>query len=400
MVSVVNPNCVGRITSVQTKLTDYELFKEDFQKGIDKRLNKSPDLEINNPDLELDENNRLSYLNPVCPKCGSTNIIKKGPLHKEKINEKGDVINYQEQQYKCKDNGHRFGIYNNPLIKKGDRILRKIKDKTTEVIKQGHVSTRKLAQYLKIYNNIEVSHVSQSNWMKLNVDDTIINKQTDYSGYYMYDEEYLKIAGKRYYRLSLYDMKYNVPLAERITDNKQYNTILQFLKDITKNKQFIVLATDLFPMYRNITDELDVKHQLCLIHLNREINKKIKDYVRKNKLNEEDKKQIYNSTKEYKEMFFAKTPEEAKKIYNEYMTGIKEIPEPLKQFTDKHVKNHFQRYLEHHYDENIDRTTNKIENYYRQTDPEKIKKNYKTKTGILSFLTYKMEYWTEKFKKK
>lgn len=63
-------------------------------------------------------------------------------------------------------------------------------------------------------------------------------------------------------------------------------------------------------------------------------------------------------------------------------------------------QNHFKRYIEHYFNEKIDITTNKIENYYRQTDPNEIKSRYKTKQGILSYLYYKMEYWTENFKKK
>jgi HKD family nuclease len=44
----------------------------------------------------------------------------------------------------------------------------------------------------------------------------------------------------------------------------------------------------------------------------------------------------------------------------------------------------------------LKKTLNKVENYYRQTNPEKIKKLYKTKNGILRFLDYQMENWTEK----
>jgi hypothetical protein len=49
---------------------------------------------------------------------------------------------------------------------------------------------------------------------------------------------------------------------------------------------------------------------------------------------------------------------------------------------------HFHRYVEHLDDENIEKTSNKVENYYRQTNPEKIKKLYKTKNGILTFLDF------------
>ncbi|MEG3225550.1 MAG: hypothetical protein BME94_08620, partial [Methanobacteriales archaeon Met13] len=47
----------------------------------------------------------------------------------------------------------------------------------------------------------------------------------------------------------------------------------------------------------------------------------------------------------------------------------------------------------------IQRTSNKVENYYRQTDPNQIKKIYKTTKGILSYLNQKMKKWTQKHEK-
>ena len=49
---------------------------------------------------------------------------------------------------------------------------------------------------------------------------------------------------------------------------------------------------------------------------------------------------------------------------------------------------HFMRNL------SISRTTNPVES---QTDPDQIKKRYKTVWGILSYLAGKVEYWTKRF---
>ena len=53
------------------------------------------------------------------------------------------------------------------------------------------------------------------------------------------------------------------------------------------------------------------------------------------------------------------------------------IPVVLKDFIRKHIINHFYRYVQHLDDENIEKTSNKIENYYRPTNPEKINNFYK-----------------------
>ena len=41
----------------------------------------------------------------------------------------------------------------------------------------------------------------------------------------------------------------------------------KFILDSTENKLFICLTTDLFPMNRNVPDEIGVKHQLYTFHL-------------------------------------------------------------------------------------------------------------------------------------
>jgi hypothetical protein len=45
----------------------------------------------------------------------------------------------------------------------------------------------------------------------------------------------------------------------------------------------------------------------------------------------------------------------------------------------------------------VSKTTNPVENYYRQTDPKSTKKRYRTSRGVLSYLAQKMAYWTVKF---
>ena len=65
------------INFIQLKLFDFENEEIDPNEIIEKRLNKIPKITNNNPKLLLDENNTFSYVNPICPVCGSYTIIKK-----------------------------------------------------------------------------------------------------------------------------------------------------------------------------------------------------------------------------------------------------------------------------------------------------------------------------------
>jgi hypothetical protein len=68
------------------------------------------------------------------------------------------------------------------------------------------------------------------------------------------------------YRLTLFDHILNIPVNEKITLDKEYTTIKQFIQESTENKPLIAITTDHVPEYKNIMDELGVKHQLCIFH--------------------------------------------------------------------------------------------------------------------------------------
>ena len=98
---------------------------------------------------------------------------------------------------------------------------------------------------------------------------------------------------------------------------------------------------------------------------------------------------------ELKNCFRQNSKQEAIEQFKQYLQDYRVIPVVLKDFIRKHIIMHFHRYVEHLDDENIEKTSNKVDNYYRQTNPEKIKKLFKTKNGILTFLDFQMQNWTQ-----
>ena len=93
---------------IQLKLYDFSDEKIDYEKIISERLNKSQNIENTNQKLFLDENNIFSYVNPICPVCGASKIIKKGTITKNKQNINGKTTEFKEQQYQCKKCGKKF----------------------------------------------------------------------------------------------------------------------------------------------------------------------------------------------------------------------------------------------------------------------------------------------------
>ncbi len=386
----------SNIDFIQLKLFDFSDEKIDHEKIISERLNKNPKIENSNQKLFLDENNTFKYDTPICPVCGSHKIIKKGTITKNKQNINGNITEFREQQYQCKKCNKKFGISNNPLIDNNKQFLQEVMDKIPGIMKIGYQSLRKISKYFELFLGIQISHQTIHNWSNQNHEETINNKEFEYSGYYLYDEQFLRLNGIRHYRLTLYDAILNVPVSERIVRRRIPKNTKKFILDSTENKPFICLTTDLFPMYRNVADEIKVKHQLCTFHLFQTIHHKLKVYCRRNKINGKERDYIYENAQELKNCFRQNSKQEAINKFKQYLQNYRAIPVVLKDFIRKHIINHFHRYVEHLDDDKIEKTSNKVENYYRQTNPEIIKKLYKTKNGILTFLDFQMQNWTQK----
>jgi len=244
----------------------------------------------------------------------------------------------------------------------------------------------KTAKKIKKSLGIKISHQSVRNWIveyakdqniEINEEKSLIkNKSSPYSGYYVYDEEYLKINSKKHYRLILYDHINNIPVGEQIVPNLKSKTITEFIETITEGQKLISITTDLNPAYNKIMKKLKVKHQLCHFHLMKNINDIIRINNFKRKLTKEQYTFLKEKSKELKQIFNNTSIDEIKQTINKFNKLSDYLPKEFIKITTNHLKKNLYKYLEYITDYNIPKTSNNMENYYRQTDPEHIKKIY------------------------
>ena len=403
------PSINDTLSVIQLKLSDFDGFKPAKVNRLNKVLGYESELKNYSSELFLDENDVFSYVNPVCPCCGSLKIKKDGKLNKSNINSKGLPFDYTIQLYECKECGKNFQTELIGLKDKNKHYINQIRELIPELLAEGYDSLRKIKNKLEKTLNFKISHQTIRNWLMeyLNDDEIdidmekslIINKSCDYSGYYVYDEEYLRINGKRRYRLTLFDHVNYIPVAEKITSNTQFETIYEFIKESTKNQKLISITTDLNKTYFNVMKKLGVKHQLCHFHYMKNISKIIKINNYKRKLTKEQYDFLIDKTKELKQIFESKDVNQIKEKISDINRLRDYIPKPIIKFVNNHLSKHITEYTQYFYDDNIPKTSNNNENYYRQTDAKHIKKIYKTNEGIIAYLTYKMKFWTHKFGK-
>ena len=72
-------------------------------------------------------------------------------------------------------------------------------------------------------------------------------------------------------------------------------TVEKFLKESTANKNKKAITTDLDGKYSQIIPKLGFKHQLCIFHAKKSLNKQLKVFKDKYHLSEEDLKNVINN---------------------------------------------------------------------------------------------------------
>jgi hypothetical protein len=255
---------------------------------------------------------------------------------------------------------------------------------------------RNAAEDLLNFFGVKISYQTIHNWLQTTTKNQITNIETNYSGYYCYDEQFVKINGVWMYRLTLYNHILNIPVNEKITSDKGYTTIKQFIQESTENKPLKAITTDHVPEYKNIMDELKVKHQLCIFHFYKMIGDKLYKILRSKKISEDEKTRLKLYFKEIREIFDATNYETASNLLDELLSNLNDIPPFLQKFITKKILPNLNRLTQFMHNPKISRTSNYLENYYRQTLPKSNKKKYKTTKGLTNYLKLKMQKWTQK----
>ena len=265
-------NCIA---SVQLKLSDYFSGISTLKDGIVSHFSESRERNINNShELVLHAGNQFEIYNPRCPACGSSKIIKQEYYQRNlKLAELGQQ-KIRVRRYYCKTCNKKFTTPLDAIVKKGHQYAKIYQKNIKESYGTGYCSFRHLKKiFLSIYENAP-SHQTIYNWIK-NAFTKSKSRDSNFSGYYCYDEQYLRFNGQRVYRLSMFDSLLNKPVIEDIYDNLEYDTIDTFIRKAISDKPVHAITTDHRRKYKRILDKLRINHQLCIFHLFEMIGKKV-----------------------------------------------------------------------------------------------------------------------------
>ena len=77
-------------------------------------------------------------------------------------------------------------------------------------------------------------------------------------------------------------------VADAVYDTESEKTVKHFISKSTANRNKIAITTDLDHKYVSIIPKLGFKHQFCIWHAKKSLNKLLKNYKVKFKLSEEE----------------------------------------------------------------------------------------------------------------
>lgn len=277
------------------------------------------------------------------------------------------------------------------------------------------------------------------------------------SGYYSYDEEFIKISSKIYVRLALIDVCTKMIINDWLIPKSQFNKeyIEKFLTESTDGIKLNTIITDGHRSYPEIIERLGAKHQLCTFHIMQNLMTKLNPYINKKqrsiesltKANEKkeakieelkskmplkrgrpkksDKKAIDNIEKrkklkleidenkekirtykaqikelvEYKDtikkIFRAKSLKTAMKYFHQLYDKLEELPPIIQDFIKKLSKK-IDKALEYTKDKKIPKTNNLVELLFKVTFPGKIKRIYRTYAGAITQIKLDDLKWIER----
>ena len=90
---------------------------------------------------------------------------------------------------------------------------------------------------------------------------------------------------------------------DAIYDNEDETTVEKFLRESTINKNKIEITTDLNKKYASIIPKLGFKHQLCIFHTKKSLNKQLKKFKDNYHLSEEEYQECHQQLKIIKDLF-------------------------------------------------------------------------------------------------
>jgi len=256
--------------------------------------------------LVLSKNNVLHTQLINCPNC-KKKCVYNGYSHEGNYNylAKENEIFFKKGQQYCSNCDKTYQVEFPEFDKLNNLILDKIKNQIYTLLELGN-SESDIKYYLKQNDNIDISKsnislIRKEYFTKIEKSypelDNLLKE--DLEGFIGYDEQYIKIGGKRFYRLVFLNLDTNEVIYEDLHKDISKKSLIKLLKEIFKDSKPKGFVFDMKTMYVNAFKAVfgrKINLQYCIFHLHKSImdkyNKSMK-FLNKNLWTLEDYRRMY-----------------------------------------------------------------------------------------------------------
>ena len=369
----------------------------------------------------------LEERKPYCKHCGAKKYIRKGYNWRLLYLENGTPIRVKVKRYECKKCEKKFQVEFTEYWGKFCNFSNKIKNKAQILLQHGWKSLRNIGNDFKTLLDFNISHESVRKALKNGVGLYWLNEEIELSGYYGYDAQWLRNEGKWIYRLELFDIINNMPVACLISKKETPKIVEDFIDISIHPKDRKAIITDLKEDYEQIMRKLGFTHQHCTFHLIKNMTTNLKPKITEKldkyeaelkenkpkiskskikKMRKEKKEEISDEIKIYigllYELFHQQTFNKAKRYIELLKYELTNFPEIMQEYLNNNFFQVYRKYLvflEKPFIGKLESTNNKIENYFGNTLDKHTKRIYRTPEGIFDYIMTRKNGWIENRKK-
>ena len=169
-----------------------------------------------------------------CHHCETCHVVKYGFTNITLVFKDIGKIMIKVQRYICKHCSKTFQTDLTSLVDKSSNFTNELKSESEHSISDHLESLKNVGKSFKKFFGIS-AHQTIENWLFIN--ENIFKFDLDrYSGYYVFDVEWIKINEEWKYRHTLLDVISNCIVADAIYDTEDEKTVEKFLRQSTANK--------------------------------------------------------------------------------------------------------------------------------------------------------------------
>lgn len=300
-----------------------------------------------NSDLIITADNKIRQVSRRCPKCGKTIVYNGSKKNETKlVRELGLIIKHG--QHYCGHCGYRWSIRSEDVdfwIKQQKQIIKN----AVTVLCSKKVSLYDVVDVIKKIFCEGISHEWVRQLYIRALKKLRIRRSKKFSGIYHYDEQFLKVNGKKVARITILDAVTRIIILDEKFDAASEKNIIKALRKALKPSEVKVFILDMgtkYPEYLEKAYSKDVKIQWCIFHLYKLISKEFQDeFGKKLSLYQEyNKMTLFNIFFNHdKELLFLKKQLKKLEKRKELLKGVKGKEKMLFEY-EKELRKEYKKY--------------------------------------------------------